>query len=259
MIYLSGATNDRDEPALIEDGIGLMIQRGNSYHLRCQRYPWHAIDIGMAASDADPYLDYLAQRSTERCLFAVSPDAYPDAVESQRRGLEYAPIIRDLGFPVAVVAQDGAENLSWPWDEFDCLFIGGKRTPNPHDEWKTSAAAERLVHAARNAGKWVHMGRVNSGDGVGSRMERARAMGCLSADGTFAKYRRRQRATDRPGDRDKRGASEIGRWLMWLDTNPTLPGFTTSEAPSHPTHRAALLAVDTRQKQPSHSQQGSTP
>lgn len=243
MIYLTGATNDHDEPALIDWGVGLMIQRGNSYHLRCHRYPWHAIDIGMAASDADPYLAYLEQRSTERCLFAVSPDAYPDAVESLRRGLEYAPLIRSLGFPVAVVAQDGAEALTWPWDELDCLFIGGKRTANPRDEWKTSAAAEGLVRQARDHGKWVHMGRVNGGDGVGSRLERARAMGCLSADGTFVKYRRRHRVGEHVDARSQRGASELRRWLYWLDTNPSLPGFTTFESPSHPTHKRAIGAA----------------
>lgn len=33
--------------------------------------------------------------------------------------------IRDLGYPVAYVAQDGMEFSSWDlWDEIDCLFIG---------------------------------------------------------------------------------------------------------------------------------------
>ncbi len=233
---MTGATNNTDEPALIAAGVGLMIQRGNSYHLRCHRYPFHAIDIGMALSDADPYLAYLEQRTTERCLFAVSPDAYPDAVESLRRGLEYAPLIRSMGFPVAVVAQDGAEALTWPWDELDCLFIGGQRTPNPRDEWKISPAAERLARQARAHGKWVHMGRVNSE----WRMERARAMGCNSADGTFLKFRRRQLPNEHATTRDGRGAPDIERWMTRLDMRQPLPGFTTFETPTHPTHRLAV-------------------
>ena len=51
-------------------------------------------------------------------------------------------------------------------------------------EWKESKAAAALSRAARSAGKWVHMGRVNSL----RRFERARYMGCHSADGTYIKY-----------------------------------------------------------------------
>ncbi len=233
MIYLTGSTNDRDEPFLIEHGVGLCVNPSNSYHLRVDRYPWYGYDIGMAFLDADPYLDWLDQRPRDRCLYAVSPDAYPDAVESQRRGLEFAPIIRDMGFPAAVVAQDHAETLPWPWDDLDVLFIGGERRANPRDEWKIGPEAERLVHAARNAGKWVHMGRVNSI----WRMERAREMGCNSADGTFVKYRRRQRAADLDGQRDVRGASEVNDWLRWLEANPILWSF---ESPSLPVHRQAI-------------------
>jgi hypothetical protein len=35
------------------------------------------------------------------------------------------PVIRGLGFRAAYVAQDGHELFAPPWDEFDCLFIGG--------------------------------------------------------------------------------------------------------------------------------------
>jgi hypothetical protein len=213
-----------------------MIQPGNSYHLRAGRYPFHAIDIGMKWAEADPYLEWLDQRDRDRCLFAVSPDAYPDAVESLRRGLEFAPLIRAMGFPAAVVAQDGAEALRWPWDDLDVLFVGGERQANPRDEWKISGAAERLVHQARNAGKWVHMGRVNGGDGVGSRLERAAQMGCNSADGTFLKYRRRKRAGESEDARDERGVPEIVRWLTFLDRNPRLFSF---ETPTLPIHKAA--------------------
>lgn len=99
----------------------------------------------------------------------------------------------------------------------------------------SALSAELLVRQARNHGKWVHMGRVNSM----ARMERARSMGCNSADGTFIKYRRRQRAGDHVASRDARGAVELGRWLFWLDTNKPLPGFDTFETPTLPVHRTA--------------------
>lgn len=245
MIYLTGSTSDRYEQALIAAGIGLMLNADNSYHLRVHRYPWWAADIvGMHnRGDLDQRFDWLDRLPRERCLFAVSPDAYPSAVESQRRGLEFAPLIRDMGFPVAVVAQDGAEDLVWPWDELDVLFIGGEKRPNPKDEWKISGAAEGLVHEARNHGKWVHMGRVNSfhPKRQDARVKRARAMGCHSCDGTFTKYRRRLRAGEPESARDSRGASEIAAGLAWLDANQPLNLFPL-EGPSLPVHRAALAS-----------------
>ncbi len=217
MIYLSGSTNDTIETALIRAGIGLMCQPGTGYHHRIGRYPWWGADIvGMNGNHApEDGLHWLAGLPTERCLFAVSPDAYPDAAESLRRGIEYAPLIRSLGFPVAVVAQDGAERLDWPWDEIDCLFIGGEQRKPGWTEWKESDAAAQLAKEARNAGKWVHMGRVNTV----RRMRRARLMGCLSVDGTKIAY-----GSDINGP-------ELIRFLRVLDNTPPLP-FERWEAPS---------------------------
>ncbi len=182
--YLSGATGDEVVGrGLAAAGIGLMVQPGHSLHKRIEWFPFWAADIGMKFSeDTDAYLDYL-DRLPRSPLFVVSPDAYPDAVESQRRGLEFAPIIREMGFRVAIVAQDGAEKLHWPWDELDCLFLGGTKRDDRWKEWKVSAAAEGLALQARNAGKQVHMGRCQPG-----RLLRARQMGCTSMDGTYVKY-----------------------------------------------------------------------
>jgi hypothetical protein len=208
---------------------------------RITRYPWHGADIGMGFSDADLYLDWLDRVPRDRCLYAVSPDYYPNAVESLRRGMEFAGIIREMGFPVALVAQDGAEKLRWPWNDFDVLFVGGERnTANPRKEWKISRQAEDLCRDARNHGKWVHMGRCNSW----WKIERARAMGCNSADGTFLKHRRRALASDNPSSKADRGAAEIGRWLNGLECSQMLPGMGTFEHPALPVHRSALLPPD---------------
>lgn len=236
MIYLSGVTNDRDEPALIAAGVGLMVQPGNSYHLRVDRYPTFAADNGCFGGkwDEDKHLAWLDRLPRERCLFAVAPDAYPDASATLELSSGYFDLIRDMGFPVALVAQDGAEELDLPWDDFDCLFIGGEAK---RPEWKLSEAAEDVARRARAHGKWVHMGRVNSL----ARMERARSMGCLSADGTFIKYRRRVRAGE-TNERDTRGACELSDWRSWLYRNPPLP-LSRFETPSLPVHRAALDAT----------------
>lgn len=236
MIYLSGVTSHRDEPALVAAGVGLMVQPGNSYARWADRYPCHAADNGCFGDrwEEDRWLRWLERVPVDRCLFAVAPDVYPDAAATLERSARYFDLIRALGFPVALVAQDGAERLDLPWDDFDALFVGGEA--RPRGEWKVSAAAEGLVRRARGAGKWVHMGRVNSL----SRMERARSMGCNSADGTFLKYRRRLRAAEVTDHRDTRGAAELTAWRSWLVANQPLPGFIDMEGPSHPVHRRAL-------------------
>lgn len=224
VIYLTGSTNDTIEERLIAAGIGLMCQPGNGYHRRVGRFPWWGADIvGMNGNHSpEQGLDWLSRLPTERCLFAVSPDAYPDAEESLRRGLEYAPLIRELGFPVAVVAQDGAESMRWPWDDIDCLFIGGQQRKPGWKEWKESDEAAGLARRARNAGKWVHMGRVNTA----RRLRRARLMGCLSVDGTKVAF-----GSDR-------NVPELVRFLGVLANTPPLP-FDRWETPVAPTHREA--------------------
>src|SRR5690349_16728191 len=59
------------------------------------------------------------------CLFAVAPDVVGDAAATLERSAPWLGKIRELGYPVAFVAQDGLEVLPVPWDEFDVLFIGG--------------------------------------------------------------------------------------------------------------------------------------
>lgn len=118
----------------------------------------------------------LLQRS--RCLFATAPDVVGDAVATLARSVPFLPQIRALGYPAALVAQNGLENLTVPWDKFDVLFIGG------NTEWKLGAAARFLVAEAKARGKHVHMGRVNSQ----MRLAYADAIGCDSTDGTYLTF-----------------------------------------------------------------------
>lgn len=108
-----------------------------------------------------------------RCLFIVVPDAVGDPHLTRARFNEYAPAIRELGYPLAFVAQDGQESLPYP-DDFAALFIGGST------EWKMSAAADECIRWAKQAGKWVHVGRVNSQ----KRIRHFQIMGVDSVDGT---------------------------------------------------------------------------
>lgn len=123
------------------------------------------------------------QHRAEDCLFATAPDVVGDAEASLARSLPLLPKIRELGFKAALVAQDGMENMELPWDEFDVLFLGGKKTPNPADEWKLGPGARKLAIEARRRGKWVHCGRVNS-----RKRYFTLAPICDSCDGTYLRF-----------------------------------------------------------------------
>jgi hypothetical protein len=116
--------------------------------------------------------------SANTCLFAVAPDVVGDAAATLERSLPWLSKIRALGYPVAFVAQDGLEHIDVPWDDFDCLFVGGST------DWKLGAHARAAVREAKRRGKWVHMGRVNSE----RRWRYADAIGCDSVDGTYLTF-----------------------------------------------------------------------
>lgn len=143
-------------------------------------------------------------KDQKTCLFATAPDVVGDAAATLRRSAPWLPRIREIGYPSALVAQNGLEHLDTPWDTFDVLFLGGSleclacdfvwpatvkpkpRQPCPHcdevlTEWKLGAAVRELVAEAKSRGKWVHMGRVNSK----KRYDYAESIGCDSVDGTY--------------------------------------------------------------------------
>lgn len=121
---------------------------------------------------------WLSDLPRERLQFAVAPDVVADAEATLARSTPWLSRIRELGIPVAFVAQDGLERLSVPWDAFDVLFLGGST------EWKLGEHAQALTRDAKTRQKWVHMGRVNSA----IRFRHAWLSGCDSADGTFLSY-----------------------------------------------------------------------
>jgi hypothetical protein len=90
----------------------------------------------------------------------------------------FLPQIRKLGYPAALVAQDGLESLEVPWSDFDVLFLGGSTG------WKLGEHAAALTAKAVSQGKWVHMGRVNSF----KRITYAKQIGCTSSDGTYISF-----------------------------------------------------------------------
>lgn len=151
------------------------------------------------------YLRFLAAFSAQakrRCLFATAFDVVGDHEATRRRAIPCLTPIRNIGFPVAYVAQDGIESDERliPWDLIDAIFIGGTT------DWKLSSTAKAVALEARRRGKWVHMGRVNSW-----RRYRYASTFCDSADGTFIAF-----APDR-------NLAQVLRWSELHNTNLRLP------------------------------------
>lgn len=138
-----------------------------------QTWPWAADNDAYSKWDEGRYRDMLERiRPRTGCLFVTAPDVVGDAAQTLYRFRAWRDILGDL--PVALVAQDGLERYGVPWDEISALFIGGTTG------FKMSESAGHLVREAKDRGKWVHMGRVNSH----RRLRYAKALGCDSIDGT---------------------------------------------------------------------------
>lgn len=137
------------------------------------------------------------------CLFATAPDVVGDAAATLERSAPWLPVIRQLGYPAALVAQDGLEDLDVPWDTFEALFIGGST------DWKLGHHARSLVREAKARGKHVHMGRVNSL----RRYRYADLIGCDTVDGTFLVF-----------GPDK-NLGRLNGWIDNLDAQPALDLF----------------------------------
>lgn len=128
----------------------------------------------------EKYLDFLARHrwAADRCIFATAPDVVGDAAATLAMSQPMFARIREAGYKVAYVAQDGILKTTIPWDEFDAIFIGGTT------DWKLSEEARVVVMWAKAKGKWTHMGRVNSF----RRIRLAHNFGCDSVDGTYIAF-----------------------------------------------------------------------
>lgn len=204
MIYLSGCTAPRYERAIIDMGIGLLVQPGSYAVERVQPFPYWAADNACYPPDDDPKrkkpwdagtwarmlgrISHLPTADQERCLFALVPDWPFSHDKTMERYDRYSDVIRAFRLPVAFAIQDGATVDTVPWNEIDVAFLAGTT------EWKCGEPAYEMAVEARNRGKWVHMGRVNSDARFNGW---AALIGCDSADGTFMKNGKPEDMVDR--------------------------------------------------------------
>lgn len=209
--YLTGASNpDLRAAAGDYENLGILGQPGNRLDRQAPTFGGRmAMDNGCFAKgdefDLEGYLTHLRTVLAEggRPMWATAPDVVGDYTATTIRSIPVMPRIRELGIPVAYVAQNGIENDLGRirWDLFDALFLGGspeclpcgfvraatafdvKTCPAGHKltEWKVGPGAAAVTRAAKAHGKTVHMGRVNSL----KRLRIAQAMGCDTADGTY--------------------------------------------------------------------------
>jgi hypothetical protein len=143
--------------------------------------PWAADNDGFNGVNESAFRAMLERlRGLPGCLFVAAPDVYCDAPATLAN---FARWRRELdGFPVALVAQNGMRPADVPWSEIDALFIGGD------DAFKLGPAGERLARVARERGKWLHVGRVNT-------MRRLRYCATLRADSVDGSKWARWKAT----------------------------------------------------------------
>lgn len=187
MLYLANASSPKVREAMRTGEIGMICTPAEG-RSPAEAEMWAADNgcFGKGYPGDSEWVAWLERHSAHaaRCLFATAPDVFRpeigkgDAAATLERSAPWLPVIRELGYPAALVAQDGLEDLEVPWDTFDVLFIGGSTG------WKLGPAAARLAVEAKRRGKGVHMGRVNSG----RRWAYAEMIGCDSADGTFLAF-----------------------------------------------------------------------
>lgn len=137
--------------------------------------PWAADNAAFTGFDPAAFCRMLGRiAGSAGCRFVACPDVVGDAAATPRLFSIWAPAIRALGLPVALVAQDGLDHYPVPWDQLAALFIGGST------DWKLSPVAAALTREAKARGKWTHFGRCNTK----KRFRHAYQLGCDSIDGS---------------------------------------------------------------------------
>jgi hypothetical protein len=159
MIYLTNAVQIPDE---YRDGFGFLasaVKNRNSKD-ELQVAPKWMLDNDNFNGKFDPkkWIKFMLEheRHIGTCVGVTIPDKVGDALTTLRNFSKYYQIVRDLGYPVAFVTQDGITPEMTPWDCFDTLFIGGTT------DHKLGWEAGDMIATAKHLGKWVHVGRVNS-------------------------------------------------------------------------------------------------
>lgn len=180
MLLVSGATKTTARLAS-DPRLGTLLVPGNGN--KPAGKPWACDNGAFAGFREKAFRKMLGKmRGLPGCLWVAAPDVVCDAPGTRALFDKWEPVIREMGFPVAFVAQNGLTIDTAPWDRLDCLFIGGD------DAFKLGPEARELAAEAKRRGKLVHMGRVNTL----RRMRYAYEIGVDTIDGTqFSRFAER--------------------------------------------------------------------
>lgn len=141
-------------------------------------YKWCLDNDAFNEFDPDRFMKAITEyrENQKSCLFVVAPDVMGSAKKTLENYAHWYPIIKDLGWKVAFVAQPGQQYYHLP-EKFDALFIGGGLAGSPR-------IADPLIKTAQRLGKWVHVGKINSEKAI----KRYSILGVDSVDGTTITY-----------------------------------------------------------------------
>ena len=166
-IFVSGATATfRKLLPQFRGMLGRLVtpQNGNSLHnLVRDNVPW-ACDNAAFSNPCDDKFRRMVWECWDLLRFNPPewisvPDVVGDHLATRLNfDLWIADWEYEFGFiewPLAFVLQNGCTEADVPWDLIDGVFVGGCT------EWKLRGSLD-LVQAARDRGKWVHVGRVCS-------------------------------------------------------------------------------------------------
>lgn len=185
MIYLSSTTNLPDDYKWRQFGVMFNARNpiGDLDRALDENAAWMMDNNAFGGNfDGGRWIDRLVlyRKRSATCLGIPVPDVVGDALATLRLFSQYWRVPADLGYPVAFVSQDGITPEITPWDFFDVLFVGGT------DAHKLGPEAMTMIAEAKDRGKRVHVGRVNSAkrinmfwmadsvDGTGLTRERQR-------------------------------------------------------------------------------------
>jgi hypothetical protein len=178
-VLVSGCTETvREWHAKRPDRIGALLTPHTGNEPPPEPMEWAADNACFGGLDAPAFLRFLARlvESPRKPSWVCCPDVVADMGATLDLYDRWAPCMRSLGLPVALVLQDGAERLKWrgrfPWmfaSEIAAVFVGGST------QWKESEHAEMLAKQAKDSGLLVHVGRVNTE----RRIHRIAKWGCV--------------------------------------------------------------------------------